>query len=197
MRKVNTQRRPKLRSKLLIFIVVGLGLLVLAGGWWGTQALATSAEQHESGVAERATQPTPVTTRSEPTTAQHPGTARGQDTNALQQTFLREVRKAAAQAASEPENVITPEQASDPNEDELRAGFAELARARKEGSRKPDLELAEGLLSALKEEAAPMERFALVNAYLDAVAGIEDPAQAQAAVARLGEVGAGPDAVYK
>lgn len=71
-----------------------------------------------------------------------------------------------------------------------------MARVRKsQPPRRPDPELAQGLLEALKTERDAVNRFALANAYLDAVDGITEPAEAKTARARLAELRAGPDAL--
>lgn len=84
-----------------------------------------------------------------------------------------------------------------PSTGEFQSAFAMLEQQRQLAPRaEPDLELAEGLLHAIGAAQTPMDRFALINAYLDAIAGISDEQQALAARKRLAEVGAAPDALF-
>lgn len=93
-------------------------------------------------------------------------------------------------------DVLTPSEAM-PSPREMRDAFAMLEQQRRsEPPTAPDLNLAEGLLQAIDSAQTPMDRFGLINAYLDAIAGIKDPAQALAARKRLAEVGAAPDALF-
>jgi hypothetical protein len=84
-----------------------------------------------------------------------------------------------------------------PSVREFRDAFATLEQQRRSAPHsEPDLDLAEGLLRAIDAAQTPMDRFGLINAYLDEIAGIDDPAQALAARKRLAEVGAAPDALF-
>jgi hypothetical protein len=185
----------------------GLGLVGLAVIGWGARLHGETPDRQGEKAREPSAQASSATTR----LAQAPGRERetgsvtdrsgtntlaNVDVNSLRESVFRRMQEAAAEAAQTPADAITPEHLADPDEQGMREGFAELARARERNPQKPDPELAEGLLEALKVEAAPVERFALINAYLDAVAGIEDPELAKAAVDRLAEASAAPDAVY-
>lgn len=128
------------------------------------------------------------------TPARHPAAALA--LGVLRDNQAQQAGLPSAQSDDPAVNVIRPEDAHEPTTEEFREAYQMMARVRKtQPARRPDPELAQGLLDALKSERDAVNRFALANAYLDEIEGITEPNEARRARARLAEVGAGPEAL--